>query len=134
MWLIEPEQDNDLGCYGDCNCYIKFSDPFITPIKIKTCIGGFPKNKGDLNKNGSDEISLIPDWFTSCWDLCYVWTYINGKWVYAVDPITVHCNQIEEGINPIEIDKARYGYVTIRYSDIDIDTFKIKTKSVKIVK
>jgi hypothetical protein len=136
MWLIPPKiktDGEDPVCIGDCISYIKFSDASIPSIIIENCIGGGPINHGDLNKDGTDEIGLLPGWFTSCWRDYHVWAFINGEWINAVEPFPTHCNQWDEGINPIEIDFNKNGYVIIRYSEFSEDTEKwTKSKSVKI--
>ena len=134
MWLAAPKTTEDFDCIGDCDCYIKFSDATIPPIKIPNCIDGTPTNKGDLNKNGSDEIGLLPQWFMGCWASYHVWTFINGKWVNAVEPFSTYCDQWEKGVNPIEIDKKKDGYVIVRYTEFGDIEFKVKSKSVKIVR
>lgn len=132
-WLVAPKlKDDGMECVGDCSSYIKFSDTSIPNIKIENCIGGIPTNLGDLNKNGSDEIGLLPDWFTSCWRSYFVWTLKDNKWIYAVEPFSTHCNQWEEGIKPIEIDMNHDGYVLIRYSEMTDEDMLTKTKSVRI--
>lgn len=138
MWLEGPEfvnNDREEGCVGSCDSYIRFSDPDIPSIKIENCIGGIPDNLGDLNMNGRDEVGLNPHWFTSCWRSYYVWTLINNEWIYAVEPISTHCIQWENGEFPIEIDKENKGNVIIRYSDWinDHSDLVTLTKSVKIV-
>lgn len=132
-WLVAPKLKEDgMDCVGDCSSYIKFSDTSIPEIKVENCIGGTPNNLGDLNKNGTDEIGLLPDWFTSCWKGYYVWTLKNNNWIYAVEPFSTHCNQWEEGVKPIEIDQNNEGYVIIRYSEMTDDEIKTKSKSVRI--
>ena len=125
---------NNQNCIGDCKSYIKFSDPNIPSIKVENCIGGVPTNLGDLNQNGTDEVGLLPEWFTSYWSAYYVWTYINGKWVHAVPPLSTHTNQWDKGVKPIEVDKYNSGYVTIQYSVLSGEDIVTKTKSVKIQK
>lgn len=133
VWLIAPKIDNEgMGCVGDCISYLKFSDPTIPTIKVDQCISGYPTNLGDLNKDGSDEIGLLPGWFTSCWRSYYVWTLKNNQWVYAVQPFSTHCNQWDEGIKPIEIDLNKEGNVLIRYSEHTGDDIVTRTKSVKV--
>jgi hypothetical protein len=61
-----------------------------------------------------------------------VWTYKNREFTYAVDPISTHCNQWDKGLDAIEIDKAREGYVIVRYSEITDADFVVLSKSVKI--
>jgi len=138
MWLVPPKiksGNEEFDCVGECDSYIKFSDTSLSLIKIENCIGGQPFNHGDLNKNGTDEIGLLPEWFTSCWSDYLVWTFRNGKWIYAVEPFPTHCNQWEEGVIPIEIDFKKEGYVIIRYSEFSEKTDNwTKSKSVKIIK
>lgn len=133
MWLAPPKIDETgTGCVGRCTSYIKFSDPGIPSIPVENSIGGLPQNKGDLNLNGGDEIGLLPDWFASCWrDYC-VWSFINGRWVFAVTPFSTHCNQWDMGVEPIEIDRSRQGYVIIRYSEHTGEDIITKWKSVPI--
>lgn len=139
MWLILPKIVNKTGeegmsecADGNCTAYIKFSDKSIPSIKIDDCIDGKPDNLGDLNKDGADEIGILPGWFTSCWRSYYVWKLKNSKWIYAVQPFTTHCNQWDEGIKPIEIDLNNDGYVLIRYSENTGEEIITKTKSVLI--
>jgi hypothetical protein len=134
MWLVPPEITDGPDCVGECTSYIRFSDPDIPDIVMNNCIGGQPTNRGDLNKNGTDEIGILPDWFTSCWRDYYVWTFIGGKWITAVDPFPTHCDQWENDVIPIEIDPKKDGYVLIRYSELTEDDLIVKTKSVKIRK
>ncbi len=135
MWLIPPKiADNDQECIGDCKSYLKFSDPNIPSIKVENCIGGTPTNLGDLNQNGTDEIGLLPEWFSSYWSAYHVWTFINGKWVQAVSPFSTHINQWDKGVKPIEIDKTKAGHVIIRYSELSGEEIVTKSKSVKIKK
>lgn len=105
----------------------------IPRIKIKDC-----SDRNDLNNTGvyllfgKDEIGLLPNWFRGCWNGYKVWTLNNHQWIYAVEPITTHCEQWEDGIIPIEIDRNKKGYVLIRYSVHTGDDIIIKTKSVPI--
>lgn len=132
-WLVPPKIDSEgMDCVGECTSYIKFSDATIPSVKVEQCIGGYPTNLGDLNKNGTDEIGLLPGWFTSCWSAYYVYTFRNDKWIYAVEPFKTHCNQWDEGIKPIAIDLNKSGNVIIRYSEHTGDDIVTKTKSVPI--
>jgi hypothetical protein len=136
MWLDKPKiADNGMECVGNCDSYIRFSDPTIPSILVKDCINGLPDNLGDLNKNGTDEIGLLPGWFSSCWRDYFVWTYIDEKWIYAVDPFMTYCNQWDDNIKPIEIDKNREGFVIIKYTELTLEPdFAVKSKSIKIKK
>ncbi len=135
MWLKAPKlKTEEMDCVGECTSFIKFSDPTIPSIEVPSCIGGYPSNAGDLNKNGTDEIGLLPEWFTSCWRTYFVWTFKNGAWINAVEPFHTHCNQWEEEIKPIEIDLNKEGNVIIRYSENTDEDIVTKSKSVKIAK
>lgn len=133
MWLTPPKLgQEDMTCEGGCTSIIQFSDKSIPSISVEDCIDGLPVNEGDLNNNGTDEIGLLPGWFTSCWHTYLVWTNKNGNWLYAVDPISTHCNQWEKGVDAIEKDKNREGYVIVRYSEITDADFVVISKSVRI--
>lgn len=136
MWLDKPKiTNNGIDCIGNCNSFIQFSDKAIPPILVKDCISGLPDNLGDLNKNGTDEIGLLPGWFSSCWRAYFVWTYLNGNWEFAVEPFMTYCNQWDDNVKPIEIDKNKVGYVIIRYTGLTEEPdFDVKLKSVKIKK
>ncbi len=135
MWLVPPKvAANELDCLGDCKSYIKFSDPNIPSIKVENCIGGIPTNLGDLNMNGTDEVGLLPEWFSSYWSAYHVWTYSDGKWVHAVPPFSTHTNQWDKGVKAIEVDKNKSGYVIIRYSEFSGEDIVTKSKSIKIQK
>ncbi len=131
-WLVPPEILENDSCPGGCNSLIKFSDPSIPPITVERCIGGHPDNLGDLNKNGTDELGISTEWFQGCWNSYNPYTLKNGKWIYAVEPFSTHCNQWEEGVVPIEIDKKKPGHVLIRYSQSTDEAIVVKTKSVPV--
>jgi len=132
-WLVSPKLTSDsMSCEGKCVSVIKFSNKHIQPIEVDGCIGGVPVNLGDLNKNGSDEIGLLPEWFTSCWRSYLVYTYKIGKWIYAVPPFSVHCNTVEEGLPLIEKDTTTKGRVVIKYSELVNSEIITKTKSIPI--
>jgi hypothetical protein len=137
MWLKNPQLSPDRSeCIGNCISYIMFDDPTIPSIEVFESIGGVLSNHGDLNKNGKDEIGLLPDWFTSCWRNYHVWTFKNGGWIHTVEPFPTHCNQWEQGIKPIEIDQNRIGNVVINYSEYnsDLDDIVTLSKSINFVK
>lgn len=135
MWIQKPKiKTDEMDCVGECTCYIRFSDPTIPSIDVPSCIDGYLSNEGDLNKNGTDEIGLLPGWFTSCWRSYFVWTLKNGLWINAVEPFPTHCNQWDEGIKPIEIDFNKKGNVIIRYSEHTGEDIVTNSKSIKIVR
>ena len=132
---LEAPKTNDetYDCEGGCNCRIVFSDPKIPAITIGNCIGGKPDILGDLDGNGTTEIGIVPEWWTSCWMSYHIYTFVNGQWTYFVDPITVHCNLFEEHEGPI-IEKAESteGYYKVYYSVFTDDQgIETRTKLVK---
>ncbi len=132
-WLVPPKINEEEGeCVGECIAFLRFSNPAMAEIAIRDCIGGVPDNLGDLNGDGSDEIGLLPSWFTSCWREYYVWTLKYGNWKYLVDPIITHCNLWDEGLKPIEPITNKFGYVTIHYSEHQDDEIVTLSKSVPV--
>lgn len=132
--LVAPQINEETwDCEGGCNCRIVFSDPKIPAITITSCIGGEPQILGDLDGNGTTEIGIVPEWWTSCWRSYYIYTFVNGKWTLFVDPITIHCNLFEEHDGPI-IEKVanKKGYYKVYYSEFD-DEEGILTRT-KLVK
>ncbi len=134
VWLIKPAMNaEEMDCVGECRSILKFSAPGLADITVGQCIGGIPVNLGDLNGDKTDEIGLLPDWFTSCWHNYYVYSYINKGWRYLVAPIITHCVQWDDGLGAIRKDKQA-GYVTIRYSKMTDSDISIKSKRVRLVK
>lgn len=133
--VVPIEEGDDIqDCVGKCDCYLKFSNNNIPSIKLENCIGGKPVSLGDLNNDGTDEIGILPQWWSSCWMSYKVYTLKNGEWKYLVDPIRTHCNSWTENFKIIEKDPNINGNVIIRYNDFnDPDNpFIPKTKSIKV--
>ena len=127
------EGDDVQDCVGKCVCYLKFSNNNIPSIIIENCIGGKPVSLGDLNNDGTDEIGILPQWWSSCWMSYKVYTFKNGNWKYLVEPIKTHCNSWTENFKIIEKDPKIDGNVIIRYTEMSEDMdFITKTKSIKV--
>ena len=77
-------------------CYIHFSKNTIPTISLEWCIWWTPVNEWDLDWDWTDEIWLMPEWFTSCWRAYNVWTFKNKSWTWLISPISTHCIQQEE--------------------------------------
>lgn len=140
VWLVPPKfpKENDENysidsCIGMCNCVLEFSDKSIPPVPVSNCIGGIPNNEGDLNNDNADEVGILPDWWTSCWIEYQVFTYENSKWSYVIEPFSTHCNQWDSGIDAIQKDKYRDGYVIINYSMFTEDSIVTLSKSIPIL-
>lgn len=129
-YLVEPimydDEERYMECEGDCHCLIEFSDSSISPIEVENCIGGLPDILGDLDGNGTVEIGIWPQWWTSCWHSYYVFTLVNGKWTHFVEPFSVHCNLIEEmeesGEPLIQAVNGSNDSFMIRYSEFEFDS------------
>jgi hypothetical protein len=133
VWLVAPKiNEEEMTCIGECVAYLKFSDPALAQIRIVDCIGGVPDNLGDLNGDGTDEIGLLPHWFTSCWRSYSVWSWKDGQWRHPVKSFQTHCNQWDQKNNfYVKPDPTKPGYVLVRYSDFSRSgDIVAKTKSV----
>jgi hypothetical protein len=140
-WTVPPCDREDWEDCDECVTYICFSDPNIPSIGIKCSIGArILANEGDLNENGTDEIGFVTNWETSDWHPYHVWTLSNGKWIDAVEPISVHhfFQIYEENRWPIKKDPKRKGFAIITQTDFSHDEegnwlgFVLKSKSVKV--
>ena len=134
MYFVAPETDDEsFDCKGECKCVIKFSDKNLPDIVLESCIGGEPDILGDLDGNGTVEIGILPQWWTSCWRSYLIFTLEGGKWQYFVDPIPTHCNLFEEHEGPIiEKVKGKEDQYKIYYSEFDDeDGIVTKTKIVR---
>lgn len=115
--LINEDAWDD-GCIGECDSYVRFSNPDIPSIKIENCIWGDVINLGDLNLNETTEIGVVPHWPSSCWSLFYVFTLIDGKWEKVFNPvISTHCSQFENGDGfPVKPNESYNGKVQVTYT------------------
>ena len=129
--LEKPKTNSDYDCYGGCNCRIRFSDKNIPPIIVENCIGGTPDIIGDLDGNGTIEIGLIPEWWSSCWSVYYVFTLEGDKWVPFVDSFSIYVCDDELEKPLIRKDPNKKGYYLIQYYDMGDGEFAPKPKSVK---
>lgn len=136
-YLLAPKLvEEEMECEGDCNSLIMFSDSNIPPIEVPNCIGGTPEIFGDLDGNGTCEIGIWPEWWTSCWHAYYIFTFTNGTWSHFVDSFTVHCNLMDEleetGESIIEAVPGKNDMFKIRYSEFDeVEGTVTKTAIVK---
>lgn len=131
--LVPPKFRNtgpdDFGeCEGPCNCTLTFDKH--PSVVIENCIGGLPVNEGDLNGDQSDELGLLPEWWTSCWHAYRVLGLRNGEWTHVVDPISTHCSQWEDGVDAVAKDPRKPGHVIIR--TMILPDFEVKTYSVRV--
>lgn len=131
--LIAPKlTDSMYVCEGECNCSLKSDAPGTKVYEIGQCIGGYPANEGDLDGNGTDEIRIIPEWWSSCWMRCIVLTLDNGKWRKLIPSFSVHCVQWEDGTDYISADPENPGTVIVRESVLEDDGIVAKERKVVI--
>ncbi len=133
VWVVGPKiADSGEDCVGKCTIKIVSSNPEIVPVVISNAIGGTITNLGDLNDNGTDEIGILPEWFTSCWSPYYVYTLANKYWQEVVPSFSTHCNQWEADVKPIEKAPGKKGFVIIRYSAFENEEVVTKAKTIPI--
>jgi hypothetical protein len=111
LWVIGPGTvRTDIfgeGCYREldrtivpCTTKVKFSLSKI--LNITGAIGlMFILNEGDLNGDGSDELSVVDSWFRSLWRDAMLFTYRNGEWE-TLASWTVWTNYFEYGAPELE--------------------------------
>lgn len=136
-WLTSnPKPQNkeeDFGeCEGECVCIIHFSNKKIVPIKVPQCIDGDLHNEGDLNDDSSDELSLIPSWWTSCWMSCHVYTFQQKKWRKLVPSFSVYCSHIEDNTDWIRKVKGKSKTVEIQESGWKEESIVLKKQQIKV--
>ena len=136
MWLIPPKLTEDgMDCESGCGCVIRFSDNTIPDLSISDfCIGGNPVNEGDLNDDGQDEITIIPDWFTSTWRKAYIYHLKNGKWELLVKPLDYWMTSGID-LDLIKKDSTKANHVIISQfkwtedmSEVVVDSESVKVK------
>ena len=76
MWLQLEKSTPTINSWST----IHFSDKNMPVLPVEACIGGIPRNEGDLDGDGADEISLIPLWYQSRFTTMRVFTLKNGHW------------------------------------------------------
>lgn len=92
-------------------CIIHCSDPHISPITtLGECHGGFLIFEGDLNGDGTDEVSFLQHGDASEWQYCSVFTYQDNQWREPVNGFSVYSGKTEELVRP---DPERKGYVLL---------------------
>ncbi|RYY93429.1 MAG: hypothetical protein EOO11_19740 [Chitinophagaceae bacterium] len=130
-WLVPPAHNSDsMECAdGACVASIRFSDGGLPPIAVRQCIGGTPDNLGDLYGDGRDVLGLDPDWFTSCWHGYYTWTFRAAGWKPALDTLSTHCIQWDEGKKAVEKIPGRPGWARVRWSESTDDSILVRTEA-----
>jgi hypothetical protein len=131
-WMVGPKIDTSgMDCIGECECTIEFSNPKIEPFYLINCLPGDLKNEGDLDGDGTDEISIVPGWFTSAWRSMYLISFKNGQMQQIIEPFTVY---VGDDFNGKRIMPSQHGYVTIvtdRWNDDNTEILHEK-KEVKL--
>jgi hypothetical protein len=89
MWLRLESPTPELNSWST----IRFSDKKIPVLFVENCIWGVPRNEGDLDGDGADEISLIPGWYTSRFTTFRVFTLKKGRWHHLIPGI--YCSRFD---------------------------------------
>lgn len=99
---------------------IQFSDPKIKPI-LANCCDIRLINEGDLNNNGTDEISVYQSPINGCTYSMTTYSIINGKWKKIVDTFLIPTGC--ETLNDYDLQKRIFKENnTIYYLDTDMTT------------
>lgn len=111
---------------------ITFSDSKLKPIKVGCC-EVILINEGDLNNDGTDEISIYQAPMNGCTYSMTTYSFINGNWKQIVKPflIPTGCSELSnaELQNRIFLqNKKIYYYDTIS----DEDNGKLRLKKVLV--
>lgn len=138
VYFVAPQGADhwdELEDLSGLNGLLKFTDSSIPGIFIKQCAFGMPRNLGDLNDDGKDEIGIQPGWVTSSWQIYRIFTLQPQGWVDAVAPFTVWLGDEDTDFdaNP-PVAKLGNGKVRITYYEMPTtgDAPTPKTKVVKI--
>lgn len=111
LYAINPKSDD-----GPFVEYLCFSKKTLPSIKIQThgiyVPDSKPKNAGDLDGDGGDEISFYSSGYSSNWNGYYIWSYKNGKWIVPIEPIFLPEWALEDGYVPVRKSHKK-GYLEI---------------------
>jgi len=78
---------------GVASCAIAFSDKMLLSIDLgKDLYGARLINEGDLDDNGTDELSVVPYGDAGEWSNCSLYSFVDGKWLEALKPFAVYGN------------------------------------------
>ena len=96
-------------------------------------MSGVPRNLGDLNGDGKDEIGIQPGWVTSSWQVYRIFTLKRTGWIDAVPSFSVWLGDEDTNFdtNP-PVKKLGNGKVRITTYEWQGDDVKKKYKTVKV--
>lgn len=119
MWLVREKNTPEKQSWSS----IRFSSPAIPVLPVESCIGGTPRNEGDLDGDGADEISLVPWWYQSRFTGFRVYTLKNGRWYHLIPG--VYCSRFDlddERAYRRMVEAGDTGFVWIREWEMDEET------------
>lgn len=119
------EDENQELCVNTCGSTIHFEDPNIPPAHVPQSINLELMNLGDLNGDGTDEIGVVADWWTSYWLNFHVLSYKNGNWYEMfIPPISINIAIFaEQPYIPVERIPDKPGFVRVR--ELDDETMEL---------
>lgn len=121
LYAINPKSDE-----GPHIEYVYFSKKKFPSIKVQThgiyVPNSKPKNAGDLDGDGGDEIAFYSSGYSSSWNDYYIWSYKNGKWIVPIKPVNLPDRALEDGYVPVR-KSYKKGYVEIDDNQemVDVD-------------
>jgi hypothetical protein len=118
---------------GNTNhCYINFSDAKLKRLQFNQCYAAIVTNKGDINGNKTDELSIVPGYITSNWQHIEVYGQKSGVWSRLAYE-AFHLNLYDQGMNEVIKKSSKKGYVKLKYTDVKDDGEWVNTiKTVKL--
>lgn len=84
----KEQQGNPIENGTPAEYEIQFSDPTLKSMKVGCCDIRLI-NEGDLNNDGSDEISVFQAPMNGCTYSMTTYSFSNGKWKKLIDPFLI---------------------------------------------
>ena len=76
--------------------------------------------EGDLDGNGTDEFGVRREWLHGTWDSYFIFTSINRKWEYLIDPVWTYSFHFYDYLNhgnDVVSPTDTPGLIKVRFSD-----------------
>ncbi|MES2618683.1 MAG: hypothetical protein V4613_12445 [Bacteroidota bacterium] len=115
------------GCINNiCDNRIVFSN-HLPDINLQNSLWARIENIGDINKDGTCELIIRPDWFSSCWGNLYIYSLEKGQWRMATEVSARRCEE-EPLISHIFKVKNKYFLEGDDFSDGDEKKYRVEIK------
>lgn len=118
VWVSARDPQNGGTCNeeGDCQCSLWSSNPAVQPAILPQCIGGIVETLSQLDDSGRDRVVIFPQWWTSAWQVVYVYDIQQGQWAKALPSFPINTN-VQEGDNAatlVQRDPQHSGFVLVK--------------------